>query len=246
MKISPNGVDKESLIKINEEIREKMKIKRPRIEGAFKAPKTYSKSLKSLEKLLISQIMIKTKPGISDKQFTFSSLFPILKSLEPSYNTTCAFQDLYDSFYIIFENFPNIDKDTMRIIKYFSQTYEKTQIKQLEKLSSKVYDFYLFWKLRKIRKELENEKKTSCVANAKLRKHVCRKLALVLQEKNIGIREAQVKALSYERQEKNIGIREAQVKALSYERQVRNTYPEMGEEYVKNCKLLLKKIKSSD
>jgi hypothetical protein len=46
-------------------------------------------------------------------------------------------------------------------------------------------------------------------------------------------------------QKKKIGTREAQVKALSYERQVRNKYPEMGEEYVENCKLLLKTIKTS-
>lgn len=226
MKISPNGVDKESLIKINEEIREKMKIKRPRIEGAFKAPKTYSKSLKSLEKLLISQMKTRSKPDFSEKKFNFSSLFAILQSLEFTYSTTCAFQDLYESFYALFEDFPNIDRNTMRVLKYFSQTYEKSTIKQLEKLSSKVYDFYLFWKIRKIQKDLENQKKNSSIANAKLRKHVCRKLALVLQEKKIG-------------------TREAQVKALSYERQVRNKYPEMGQEYVKNCKLLLKTIKTS-
>ncbi|OMJ89660.1 hypothetical protein SteCoe_8107 [Stentor coeruleus] len=223
-KIGPNGIDKSSLDKMNQEILEKLKAKKPRENGAINPPKSYAKSLKSLENLLKTQLKTSFTQDTPLQISNFFSLLPILQSLEPTFDSKCSFQTIFDAFYSLFQHFPNLDENSMRSIKYFSQTFEKTPIKAFEKLSSKVYDFYLFWKLKKIKKEIENKKKASSIVNARLRKHVCRKLALALQGKNI---------------EK----RDSQVKALNFERQIREDCPDMGADYIKKCKLLLKAIK---
>lgn len=223
-KIGPNGIDKSSLDKMNKEILEKIKAKKTRDNGSSNPSKSYAKPLKSLENLLKSQLKTIFTQDNPPQISNFFSLLPILQSLEPTFDSKCSFQTLFDAFYSLFQQFPDLDENSMRTIKYFSQAFEKNSIKAFEKLSSKVYDFYLFWKLKKIKKEIENKKKASSIVNARLRKHVCRKLALALQGKNV---------------EK----RESQVKALNFERQIREDYPNMGSDYIKKCKLLLKEIK---
>lgn len=186
---------------------------------------SYIESLESLEKLLTKRMNLFSPHKSSDNTINLHSLLPILTSLDPSSINTCTFPDLFEAIFTIFQHFPNIDKNTMRVLKLFSIIFEKSLSKPLQMLSKKVYKFYAVWKNHQILRELKEQNALS-IKNIKLRKHVCRKLARDLQKRNVS-------------------KKESQIMALNIESQVRNEHPDMGIEYVKKCKLLVKAIKNS-
>ncbi|OMJ83364.1 hypothetical protein SteCoe_15768 [Stentor coeruleus] len=188
--------------------------------------KSYIESLKSLDELLTKKMSLFSPQKSSDITINLSSLLPILTSLDPSNNNKCIFPELFETIFTIFQHFPNIDKNTMRVLKLFSKIFEKNSFKPLEMLSKKVYKFYVIWKNHQILRELKEYNALS-IKNIKLRKHVCRKLARDLQKKKIS-------------------IKESQIMALNIERQVRNEYPDMNLDYIKKCKLLVKAIKNNE
>ena len=69
-------------------------------------------------------------------------------------------------------------------------------------------------------------KQNYLIADSKLRKHACRKFAKILESKNLP-------------------KRKAQIEALSLEENIRKMHPEMGAEYIKDCKVLIKNLKET-
>ena len=212
-------MDVENLKEINEEIIGRMGDLSENSKISKRKYSIFYNKIRTLEKLFEKKKNIaeniKESKTIHNPQIEF-----LLYSLSINEYTKTNLQDICESFIEIFQEFPMINARVMKLVKVFAKENKGTNNRSLDRISGIALNFYTLWKKQKITEEMDGLKPS--IANVKLRKHVCRKLAVVL-EKNKKTK------------------REAQIEAISLEAYVRNQFPDMGDDYLRECKLLIKK-----
>lgn len=226
-KIIENQLSQDDLKSINQEILTKTKEK----ETSDTSNRTSSyasmiKKLRILEELLDKNLTTPCKINSMSSNENSLKSHPLVFAISEALNKSLSIENFSGLFIDCLQLFPNLDNKVMKTIKIFSQEYKINSNKQLEKISKIAFNFYLLWKKIKISDELKKERSFN-VANIKLRKHACRKFSSILEAKLID-------------------KKQAQIKGIILEKSIREKYPDMGQEYIKECKILIKSLKESD
>lgn len=148
----------------------------------------------------------------------FSNIDDILEILQTTEDSGPKSANISKNFVEILKNFPEIPTKICKFLLKTGVNHES----RFGKLSSIIEDFQILH--QKIKTESKLESESIPVANPTLRKHVCRKLAFYIEKSG-----------------KN--KRESQVQALNIEASIRSRYQEMGPEYLKKCRIMLRSIK---
>ena len=149
-----------------------------------------------------------------------------MSSLDNSQKKTLDLGEICDNLLDILQLFPSVNLNIMKLMKVFYREHKVGSSKSLQKISEIIKKFYLLWKKIKFCKNLELEMQKNHIANIKLRKHVCRKIAFLIESTQ------------------NKSKREARIDGINLEEMIRRQHPDMGSEYLYQCKLLIKRLKN--
>lgn len=216
-KIHQGEIPLVSVKNINSDIEISVKEHKPKTEKKENSSNSRLKKLKvHFKKCLKILTFTETCENFADIE-SFLNLVSAAEGSDAGIVNNLSVQESISQLLVQFPNIP------AKICKYILKLCVKNESK-FGRLAGVAEDFQILFKSWENEKSLQKE--MLGVKNVKLRKHICRKFAMKLQELGIG-------------------KREAQIKALNIEENIRQQYPEMQEDYIRKSKLTLKHIKEN-